>query len=123
MSEVLEAFVEPYVELADTDEALHKLLTVAAAAWNISLLPAGEQKAMVHQMADSQSDATRRDKRDLRRMLYDLIERKKAHFADNRRFIVDFHLRDEGGDLQLLVASTVIPPEQAADSETGGADG
>jgi hypothetical protein len=116
MSEVLEAFVEPYVDLAETEEALHKLLTVAIAAWNISLLPADEQKAMVDQMANSQSDASRRDKRDLRRILYDLIERKRTHFADNRRAIVDFHLRDEGDDLQLLVASTLLPPEQAPDS-------
>jgi hypothetical protein len=46
MSEVLEAFVEPYIGFADTQEDHRKLLTLAITAWNAALLPEEEQKEL-----------------------------------------------------------------------------
>jgi hypothetical protein len=43
MSEILLRFVEPYMELVTTDEALEKLLTVAIVAWNAAMLPPNER--------------------------------------------------------------------------------
>jgi hypothetical protein len=51
MSEVLEDFVEPYMDLADTEEAFHKLLTLAIMAWNASFL--SEEEGMVHNLVDT----------------------------------------------------------------------
>src|SRR4051812_46828121 len=39
MSEVLEDFIEPYRDMADGENALRKLLTLALLAWNAALLP------------------------------------------------------------------------------------
>ena len=39
MSDVLEEFVEPYLEFAETEEAYRKLLSVAVVAWNVALFP------------------------------------------------------------------------------------
>jgi hypothetical protein len=118
MSEVLEAFVEPFLEMAETEEAFHRLLTVASAAWNISLVPKGEQKTLVDKMVDSQSEASRRDKRELRSILYDLIERKRAMFPDIQRAIVDYHLEDTGDGFHLSVASTLLPSGQVPTSDS-----
>ncbi len=39
MSEVLEAFVEPYLGLASTDNGQRALLEIASLAWNAAILP------------------------------------------------------------------------------------
>jgi hypothetical protein len=118
MSEVLEAFIAPYAALAETEDALRRPLTVVVAAWNASLLPDEEQKEMVDQLVATQSRATRRDRKDLKHILYDLIERKKTHFPDNRRFIVDFHPADAGDGFHVSVASTLMPRSQAPDPDS-----
>ena len=46
MSAVLTDFVGPYFELADTNAGFRRLLTLAVAAWNASLLPKEEQEDM-----------------------------------------------------------------------------
>ena len=46
MSEVLEAFVAPYLPLADTEDATRKLLMLAVVAWNASFLTEKEQREM-----------------------------------------------------------------------------
>ncbi len=119
MSEVLEAFVEPYLDAAETDDALQKLFTLAVAAWNAALLPEPKQQAMVDDLIGSQSGLSRRDKKDLRSMIDALIARKKAHFADYRRAIVQFNLAEtRGGDLHLTVASIPGDLDPIPDSET-----
>ena len=45
MSEILVEFVGPYLDMVDSDETYRMLLTLAIAAWNISLLP--ENSAMI----------------------------------------------------------------------------
>ena len=50
MSEVLEDFVEPYQELADTDDSFRKLLTLGMLAWNAALLPQDQRWAMIDEM-------------------------------------------------------------------------
>ena len=43
MSEVIENFIEPYMDLANTEENLRKLLTLAGLAWNTALFPKEER--------------------------------------------------------------------------------
>ena len=118
MSEVLEAFVEPYLDDAETDDAFRKLFTLAAAAWNAALLPQAQQQTMVDDLIGSQTGLSRRDKKDLRSMLDALIARKKAHFADYRRAIVEFNLTETGGRFHLSVASIPRDLDPIPDSET-----
>jgi hypothetical protein len=47
MSAVLEAFVEPYLELADTENGQQVLFHLAVLAWNASLLPEEKRQAMM----------------------------------------------------------------------------
>jgi hypothetical protein len=108
MSEVLEAFVAPYLPVADTEDATNKLLALAMLAWNASFLPEEEQREMVEDIASkAMSGATRQDKEDLRELVSALVERKKAHFAEYTRTIISFELADAGKNYHLSVVSTM----------------
>jgi hypothetical protein len=49
---------------------------------------------------------------DFQEIVDGMIERKLDYFADNKRFIMSFELKDTGREFQLLVASTVGEAEQ-----------
>src|SRR3954471_12797318 len=53
MSEVLEEFIEPYSDLADTDEAFEKLLNLGVLAWNAALLPEDERQAIIDKTVET----------------------------------------------------------------------
>jgi hypothetical protein len=108
MSDVLADFVEPYRELADTEEAHRKLLTLAVMAWNAALLPEKEQHAMVDRVLDEGlPTATPELKIGLKEIVHRLMARKKAYFSENKRTIIDFELTDTGRGYHLAVASTL----------------
>ena len=108
MSEVLEAFVEPYLALADTEDAYRKLLMLAWVAWNASFLTEEEQSEMVDDiMSEAMPSATREEREDFRELVSTLVERKRAHFSEYTRRIIDFELTDTGKDYHLSVVSTM----------------
>jgi len=108
MSEVLEAFIEPYIHVADTDDAYRKLLSLAVLAWNVSLLPQEQQEQMIEDMIEaSMPSATRREKRDFGETVAEFIERKRTYFAEHRRMILDFELTDTGKTYHLSVVATM----------------
>ena len=108
MSEVLEAFVEPYLALADTEDAYGKLLMLAWVAWNASFLTEEEQSEMVDDItSEAMPSATREEREDFRELVSTLVERKRAHFSEYTRRIIDFELTDTGKDYHLSVVSTM----------------
>jgi hypothetical protein len=114
MSEVLEAFVAPYLPLADTEEATQKLFALAVVAWNASFLAEEEQREMVDGITSQvMSAATREDKQDFRELVSTLVERKRTHFSEYTRKIIHFELTDTGRDYHLSVVSTMegAPPQ------------
>jgi len=110
MSEVLTDFVEPYFEFADSDIAHRKLMMLAIAAWNTSLIPEEEQQDMVEEVLRTMPATSEELETDLRETVKMLIARKKAHFFEYRRMIVDFKLADMGEGYHLSVASTLEKP-------------
>ena len=108
MSEVLEAFVAPYLALADTEDATRKLLALAVVAWNASFLTEKEQREIVDDITSKvMSEATREDKEDFGELVSTLVERKRAHFSEYTRRIISFELTDTGRDYRLSVVSTM----------------
>ena len=103
MSEVLDAFVEPYKEFADTGESFRKLMAIAVVAWNVSLLPKGERREMVEEMLGALPEEARADGRQI---VKELVRRKKRHFSEYKRMVIDFEVADTGDGYQLIVAST-----------------
>jgi len=101
MSEVLEEFVKPYWELATTEDAMRKLLTVACVAWNAALLPPTEREKMIRESEKTLPAGMRQD---YRAILDPLIERKEEQFAENTRAILSFELtmRPTGPYLEVM---------------------
>jgi hypothetical protein len=109
MSEVLEDFIEPYMDLIDADslDEFRKLVSMGALAWNLSLLPAerrGEEIDAFHAKWLPKSDKTTAT--DFRSLIEKMIARKLARFPNNRRFIMKFEVADQGDNFYLQVAST-----------------
>lgn len=110
MSEVLGDFVEPYMGAATTKEAYQKLITLGITAWNAALLPEAERSRMLDEvLMKGLGDVPASLKKELREFVGELIARKDAHFADNRRAIVDFTVEESHGSYHLSVVSTLQP--------------
>jgi len=107
MSDVLERFVEPYVDEITDDEAMDKLFAVAVIAWNAALLEPNEQADFIEKMAKA---LPWRARRDFRQVVLEMVERKNRFFADNQRHIFDYKFTDLGGQYHLSVISS-FPPD------------
>ena len=107
MSEILVEFVGPYLDMVDSDETYRMLLTLAIAAWNMSLLPEEEQKDMLKEILEAMSGASKWQKVRLKSILKSLIARKKAFFSNCKRMILSFDLEDTGEGYRLMVLSTL----------------
>jgi hypothetical protein len=106
MSDVLEDFIEPYLDSIEGDDAYRKLLTLAALAWNAALLPEGRQEAMIDDvLSKGLPPGSDELAAGLRSIVEGMVERKKAHFSSNRRAIISFELTDLGDQYHLTVAS------------------
>ena len=108
MSEVLEEFVEPYKEFAETKKATRRLLTLATVAWNMTLFSPSEQQKMMEQFfTDEIVEANQELKAEIQKLIKELMERKNRYFSQYKRMIVDFELIDQGNGYYLSVASTL----------------
>ena len=103
MSEVLEAFIQPYLEAAPTQEDVRKLMTIASMAWNISLLPEERRAGAIEQAL---SDMSLQAREKVRFLLDYFIQRKEQNFAEFRRAVLGFEVRETKDGFYLVVAST-----------------
>lgn len=107
MSEVLEDFIAPYKQQADSEEAMQKLLTVAVVAWNASFFSESEQQEQIETMlAEGMPGASEQLKTEFKDIVNQFISRKKRYFSEYKRLIIDFDLKKIGGKYHLSVAST-----------------
>lgn len=101
MSEVLEDFAEPLLNVAKSPDDTRKALLVAMLAWNYSLLndADGAESGPVHSalLADPYM-----------RALFDfLLARKQQLYPDNKRVILDFQIIPNGTEFHFNVISTM----------------
>ncbi|MFQ5340717.1 MAG: hypothetical protein ACE5F6_04130 [Anaerolineae bacterium] len=114
MSDILDDFVEPYVGFTDTEEEYRELLSVAIVAWNASLLPEEDRQDMIDSIIEGMPALTEELEEDFREIVKELMERKRRHFSEYRRMIIDFELTDTGSGYHLTVASLLneLPDEK-----------
>jgi hypothetical protein len=106
MSEVLQDFVEPYTEFAESYEAQQRLFTTAIVAWNLALLTEQKRKETLDEFLKQGAMGKRKqEKQDAEEIITEMIERKLKVFAKYDCFITDFQLRDLGDSYHLSVAS------------------
>jgi hypothetical protein len=89
MSEVLWAFMEPYLEHGRTEEALRKLLDLALVAWNAALLSGSQREELIQ---DTLSAVPPDVRGAIRAIVEEMIQRKEAYFAGYKRMILDYQL-------------------------------
>ncbi len=107
MSEVLLEFIEPYQQYADTSQAMEKLIALAIVAWNVALLEGTERQELLDSSVAAILEAAGEEsKDDLLDILDAMIRRKDRFFADNKRFILHYHLSEDKQGFHLSVAST-----------------
>ena len=104
MSDMLEAFVEPYRNDIDSKESYAGLLRIGMVAWNAALIPPAEREAGLGALLATLPDTFRAE---ATAMITELVARKDREFSQCRRAIVDFVLEDNGEEWHLSVASTV----------------
>jgi hypothetical protein len=75
MSEVLQAFIAPYVYIATTTEAYRKLVMTAIVAWNTALMQSDQRSALIENMLNKLPQLTAKDKNDFRGIVNDFIQR------------------------------------------------
>jgi hypothetical protein len=107
MSEVLEAFIEPYMDQAVTGDALRKLLALGVLAWNAALVPDDRRRKMIDGALEGLPKLPIDARTEVRALVNTMIERKEAFFPSNRRAIITFDLTDTGEGYHLSVASTL----------------
>lgn len=114
ISEVLEAFAQPYLKETRTHEQREILFNLAVMSWNIALMPESKWQPAIDQIVELGSDRKDpRAERDIRSVIEEMIARKLKLFGECRRYIVDFQLQDEGEEFHLSVASTDVSQPDA----------
>ena len=103
MSQIIMDFAEPFLAEADTEEKFRKAVGLATVAWNAGLLPKDQWKEPLAKSLDATPDAIASILAGLKL----LVTRKHQHFANNKRFIVNYHLLGTFPDFQLAIASTL----------------
>jgi hypothetical protein len=108
MSGVLLDFAAPLLERFEPEVPTKNIIGVAVVAWNLSLIPEEDRKRSLDEMAGEMSlDAE--GIKGMNDVMTWLIDRKKKHFAEHKRYIVDYRLSDLGDQRGLQVVSRVVP--------------
>ena len=115
MSEVLWEFVAPYMPLAPNREAVEKLLTLAIAAWNVTLFPVAERAQRLHELSSTLPAEARTD---FLALIEDMMTRKARYFAQHTRYILNYELTERQASYHLNVLSTLPPAGQAVRADT-----
>jgi hypothetical protein len=106
LSQVILDFAQPFLDECPTDEAYRATIGLATAAWNLALLPEKEQEEAIEEAVD-QFDQAAEGGEGVGRMVghsrRELVDRKKAFYADDKRAVIDYELMADGGKCHLEV--------------------
>ena len=107
ISEAIIEFIEPYRASARNPGAYESLIAVGILAWNAALLPASERLKLLSDSIDAVFSPKNQEIREgLQDLLNLLIRRKEQFFAENRRYILRYHLSKTSEGYHLSVVST-----------------
>ena len=112
VSNAITDFIEPYVDSVKDDQGFTMLLDLAVIAWNLSFFSKKVAQRELKQMLDDNeimpTDMEKEAKEEFKNILGQMIARKKRHFSKQKRFILDYELKNLGDSFQLFVVSTPV---------------
>ena len=108
MSEVIQDFAEPLLDIFDDDRYFKTVIGFAAICWDLSFYPEQEQQKQLRSLVNEMVRSTHLPRLEIEGCARMLIERKKAFFADDRRMIVNYGIVEGKDRHRLLVMSTLV---------------
>jgi hypothetical protein len=111
ISDAISQIIAPYRDAAQDYQSFHKLVTVACAAWNASILPVAERDSMLTDMRQLMPD--RQSREDFTAIVKELMKRKNRLYPKVNRMIIQFKVTDRGNDFHIAIASTMEKKENA----------
>ena len=109
ISDAISKIIAPYRDTAQNYESFDKLVTVACAAWNASILPVAERERLLAEMRKLMPDQQRRE--DFTEIVKELMKRKNKLYPKVKRMIVQFKVTDRANDFHIAIASTMEKKE------------
>ena len=94
--------MEPYREECKSREAYRKLVTLASAAWNLSLFSPAERQSVKDRVLQI---FPAEDRSYMESILQRLIDRKEQLFPHEDRFVASADVLDEGSHFRVIAAT------------------
>jgi len=109
MSDVLVEVAQPMIDKAQNQAQFQLAIGLAAACWNLSLMPADKRPASIE---DTIRELVKPGQPidDVREVVRLLIARKETLFPDDKRLITTYQVSGERGNADIVVEYS--PPEQ-----------
>jgi hypothetical protein len=105
MSEVILRFAEPF---KDNNGLIPRaMLEIAIILWNASFMPQEMQRKALEDVVNVFPQDDREARREMLLIAHMLLERKKQYFSENKRLIMDYHIRESADNIHVDVVSTL----------------
>ena len=111
ISDAISKIIEPYRDAAQDYKSFHKLVTVACAAWNATILPVEKRESMLADMRKLMPDQQSRE--DFTEIVKELMKRKNKLYPKANRMIIQFKVTNRKNDFHIAIASTMENKETA----------
>jgi hypothetical protein len=108
LSAVIWDYAEPLLSEARGPAAQANAAALSIFCWNASLLPLDKGRKQIEPAIDRMVKGDKELKRDMLAMFEMMHARKQLHFANDRRFIIDYHVTRTADALSLNVISTPL---------------
>ena len=105
MSDVILRFAEPLKD--EYGIVPSNMIRFAILVWNASVLPKSNQEEMIQEITKVLPEPDEEMREIMMSIIHDLLERKEKYFSDNKRFIVDYNIRESSRRIHLDVVSTL----------------
>jgi hypothetical protein len=105
MSDVILRFAEPLQD--EYGVVPPDMIRFAILVWNASVLPKEAQDQAFKDINKIIPNDDRKARQEMLMVISMLLERKDNYFSDNKRFIVDYNIRESSRRIHLDVASTL----------------
>lgn len=110
LSEAIERIAQPLLDSARDDSDRRLAIVIAAACWNLSLMPKDDRPAFVKDLLDK-SIKPGLSLREVEQVIEALVLRKEALFPDDKRVVLDYSFVGEADEMQFFVKyATDQPP-------------
>jgi hypothetical protein len=119
MSDVLQEFVEPYLDTVHNLQQCKTLFNLAAIAkrcckqfaWNAAVICESEQQTIDEFLEENLATVETPIQQGAKEIITQLITRKHQHFSHIKRLIMDFDVTQSGQRYDISVASTLVETE------------